>query len=139
MDLHCRLFPFKRVLQTRMQAAAGLLRCCCIACFLSSHDLGFGSLIATRDPPVSPAQCQHFSSSGHVATELSIDSDMAYRLCQSMTLQRLALRPSVNRLPMYCSSVRKIFGRNEMQQRNEVLISVIPSLRESNGLLLSHQ
>ena len=63
---------------------------------------------------MSPSECQHFSSSGHLATEFNIDSDMSYRLCQRMTLQRHDMRPSVNCLLMYCSNVRKFLGMNEM-------------------------
>ncbi len=139
MDLYCCFPPFKKVLQThasRCRFATAVSRC-----FQSSHDLDFGSLNATRGPPLSSSQCQHFSPSRLLVTELNIDSDMVYRLCQRVTLQRHALCPSVNRFPMYCSSVRKILGRNEMDRkpRTKHHISVISSLLESKDLLFSHQ
>ena len=86
MDLYCCFPPFKKVLQTyasRCRFATAVSRC-----FLSSHDLDFGSLNATRGPPLSSSQCQHFSPSRLLVTELNIDSDMVYRLCQRVTLQR---------------------------------------------------
>jgi hypothetical protein len=120
MDLHCCFSTFKKVLQTHAADACKPLQVCYGAAVLSSNDLRFGSLNATRDPPR-----LIFWTSGHErATELNIDRDMAHRLCQRMTLQRHALRPSVNRLRMYCSNVCKILGRNEMQQRKRSTIAI---------------